>query len=48
MDRVHRSALHGGRFAAFCEAHTNFADDSACRHPLLEYTDKIVNISTFY
>jgi hypothetical protein len=26
----HGSALHGGRCAAFYEAHTNFADESAC------------------
>jgi hypothetical protein len=30
VDRVHGSALHGGRWAACCEAHTNFADESAC------------------
>jgi hypothetical protein len=30
VDQVHDSALHGGRCAACCEAHTNFADQSAC------------------
>jgi hypothetical protein len=30
VDRVQGSALHGGRCAACCEAHTNFADESAC------------------
>jgi hypothetical protein len=30
VDRVHGSALHGGRCAACREAHTNFADESAC------------------
>jgi hypothetical protein len=30
LDRVHGSALHGGRCAACCETHTNFADESAC------------------
>jgi hypothetical protein len=29
VDRVHGSALHGGRSTACCEAHTNFADESA-------------------
>jgi hypothetical protein len=30
VDRVHGSALHGGRCAACCEAYTNFANESAC------------------
>jgi hypothetical protein len=29
VDRVHGSALHCGRCAACCEAHANFADESA-------------------
>jgi hypothetical protein len=28
VDRVRDSALHSGRCAACCEAHTNFADES--------------------
>jgi hypothetical protein len=30
VDRFHGSALHGYRCIAGCEAHTNFADESAC------------------
>jgi hypothetical protein len=30
LDPVHGSALHGGRCAACCETHTNFAGESAC------------------
>jgi hypothetical protein len=30
VDRFHGSALHGCRCADCCEAHTNFADESAC------------------
>jgi hypothetical protein len=30
MDQVHGSALHGGQRATCCEAHTNFANESAC------------------
>jgi hypothetical protein len=29
-DRFHGSALHGDRCIAVCEAHRNFADESAC------------------
>lgn len=29
MDRVDGSVLHGGRYVACCEAHKNFADESA-------------------
>jgi hypothetical protein len=28
FDRFHGSALHGDRCTAYCEAHTNFADES--------------------
>jgi hypothetical protein len=30
VDRFHGSAHHGDRCTAGCEAHTNFADESAC------------------
>jgi hypothetical protein len=30
VDRFHGSALHGNQCTASCEAHTNFADESAC------------------
>jgi hypothetical protein len=30
VDRFHGSALHSDRCAAGCEAHMNFADESAC------------------
>jgi hypothetical protein len=30
VDRLHGSAPHGDRCTAGCEAHTNFADESAC------------------
>jgi hypothetical protein len=30
VDWSHGSALHGRQFIACCEAHTNFADESAC------------------
>jgi hypothetical protein len=30
VDQVHGSALHSGQCATCCEAHTNFADESAC------------------
>jgi hypothetical protein len=30
VEQVHGSALHDGQCAACCEAHTNFADESAC------------------
>jgi hypothetical protein len=30
VHRFHGSTLHGDRFTAGCEAHTNFADESAC------------------
>jgi hypothetical protein len=30
VDRVHGSTFHGGPCAACREAHTNFADESAC------------------
>jgi hypothetical protein len=29
-DRIHVSALHGDRCSAGCEAHMNFAVESAC------------------
>jgi hypothetical protein len=29
VDWFHDSALHGDRFIAGCESHTNFADESA-------------------
>jgi hypothetical protein len=30
VDRFHGFALHGDRYTAGCEEHTNFADESAC------------------
>jgi hypothetical protein len=30
VGRFHGSALHGDRFTAGCEAHTNLADKSGC------------------
>jgi hypothetical protein len=30
VDWVHSSVLHGGRYAACCKVHTNFAHESAC------------------
>jgi hypothetical protein len=30
VDWVHSFANHGGQCAAFCEAHMNFASESAC------------------
>jgi hypothetical protein len=30
VDWVHGCALHSGPYATCCEAHTNFADESAC------------------
>jgi hypothetical protein len=30
VDRPHGSAIHGSRCTAGCEAHTYFADESAC------------------
>jgi hypothetical protein len=35
VDRFHGSMLHGDRGAACCEAHTTFADESAC--PQVDY-----------
>jgi hypothetical protein len=30
VDRFHGSELHGGRRAAYCQANTNFFDESDC------------------
>jgi hypothetical protein len=44
-DLFHGSALHGDRYTVGCEAHTNFADESACltadnvRKEVVKFTD---------